>query len=326
MLRNVKVKYLYCNKLAPISALKKILITVSLFLCFVSSFGQQDPLYSQYMFNPVVINPAYSGLYDMSSLTAGFRTQWAGFEGAPTTMSANFHTTLPIDNMGTGITFVRDSYGANTNTDVNLAVSYNIKTGYYSRFSMGIQGGFYSNSFDRDALTYQDDNDPLFSYDQVTSPNFGFGILYNSKKFWVGASVPKLLEISTTSNINDTTISIYSPHYYFTGGAIIRLRDDLKLKPSTLVKIIDGAPASVDINASLLYRNSVWAGLSFRNLNSLAVLAQFIFQDKIRAGVAYEFPLATGLRKSNNAFATFEIMANVNLSIFDVQAVQLMYY
>ena len=265
----------------------------------------------------------------MTSATAGVRGQWYGIAGAPKTLSANFHTTLPVDNMGTGITIVADSYAANVNTDLNLAFSYNIKTGYYSRISLGLQGGIFHNSFDRTKLTFEsteDENDPLFNYNKVTSPNFGFGALYNSKKIFAGFSIPKLLEVNTTSLNSDTSISIFSPHYYFTGGAIIRLRDDIKLKPSTLVKVVANAPISIDVNTSILYRNSIWAGLSFRNFNSLAVLGQLIFQDKIRIGAAYEFPLAKAIFNSRDGFATFEIMANINLSIFDVQAIQLMYY
>ncbi len=310
------------------SILTKITYIILVLATVTITNAQQDPLYSQYMFNPVVLNPAYSGLYDMTSFTVGARQQWSGFSGAPTTFSANAHTTLPVDNMGTGITIIHDKYGANTNTEMNLAFSYNIKTGYYSRIALGLQGGFFSNSFDKTKVTFEEghEDDPLFNYNKISSPNFGFGILYNTKKIFAGFSVPKLLTVTTTSTVNDTTISIFSPHYYFTGGGIIRLRDDLKLKPSTLVKVIEGAPLSIDFNTSILYNNVLWAGISFRNFNSLAMLAQVIFQDKIRVGFAYEFPLSRALIQSQNAFATFELMANINLAIFDVQSVQLMYY
>ena len=308
--------------------MKKLCLLLVLVIAILETKAQQDPLYSQYMFNPVVINPAYSGLYDMTSITVGYRKQWLSFPGSPQTFSANAHTTLPIDNMGTGISIINETYGANNNTEANIAFSYNIKTGYYSRISMGLQGGFFRSALDTSKITFEGNgaDDPLFSYSSITKPNFGFGFLYNSKKVFAGISVPKLLAINAVSSVSDTTISIYAPHYYFTGGGIIRLRDDLKLKPSFLVKYVANAPLSIDFNTSILYRNSIWAGLSFRNFNSLAMLAQVVLQDKIRIGVAYEFPLAKAIIQSQKAFATFELMANINLSIFDAQAVQLMYY
>lgn len=292
-----------------------------------STFAQQNPLSGQYMFTPMVLNPAYAGFYDMFSATASYREQWRKIPGGPKTSLLNAHSSLPIDKMGAGFTILRDEFGIQNNTEVTLAGSYKIKM-EHNTFAFGLQGGFVNYSLRYDELFQKDLSDDLFNggiNQNLIRPNFGFGAMYLTKRYFIGLSVPRILETNSV-----TGHSMYLRHYYGMFGYIINLHQ-IKIKPSVLVKTyeqngaISARNVSIDLNTSILLYNKLWAGVSLRDLSDFALMAQLQLSRYLKVGYSFEIPFNEQIRKAgggNLQLPTHELMLNVNLKVLDVQAVQ----
>lgn len=318
--------------------LKQITIISFLSLAFISN-AQQDPLYSQYMFNPMVLNPAYAGIYEMGMATTTGRQQWTGIDGSPTTLAANFHTALPIPKMGAGITVARESYGITTNTEIQAAFAYHLRL-KEDKLNFGVLGSF--NRYNIDYSSDKLNTNPEFASDPnidqtssiiESSPNFGFGAMYTAKRYFVGVSVPKIVSVNIEDENTSSSLN-FLRHYYLTGGYIIKLSSGAIIKPSALVRIPSGAantPTNIDLNGSVLLKEKLWLGTSFRTstkgqiLSSVVLMAQIQLNDFIKFG--YSMDTYTGgelLRASK--FATHEVMLNINFPVFGSQAVQEILY
>lgn len=314
------------------------IITFSLLLtiCFYSK-AQQEPLFSQYMFNPMVLNPAYAGIHKMGMVTTTARKQWAGIEGSPTTYAANFHTALPIPKMGAGITVANETFGITSNTEIQAAFAYHLRF-KEDKLNFGVLGSVnsYSIKYDSDKLNKNNDyeNDPLINTPNIqqTAPNFGCGAMYTAKRYFIGISVPKMLSINIEDESTSSSLN-FLRHYYFTGGYIIKLKNGAIIKPSILVRTPSGAntPTNIDLNGSILLKQKIWLGTSLRSstggqfIGSIVLMGQLQINDFIKAG--YSMDLNTGgqlLRASK--FATHELMININFPVFGSQAVQEILY
>src|SRR5687768_17592146 len=173
--------------------MKKILtILASTLLTFPLS-AQQDPLYSQYMLNPLLINPSYAGLNDNFNAMAGYRMQWTGLEGQPQTLNASAHTSLANNKVGLGILFVNDRIGNISNTETNASIAYKLKL-KKSTFSFGMRAGMQSYRTDFSELNIFNPDDNVFTGgEQGSQLNLGAGAILTSERFFIGLSVPRLL-------------------------------------------------------------------------------------------------------------------------------------
>ena len=167
-------------------ALAKINIGRSGFLlalCMIaqSATAQQDPLTSQYLNNYFIINPAYAGMTKDLNLSAGYRTQWAGFAGSPVTLNANGHISLAGNKMGAGINIVQDKIASNKTTEINAAYAYHIPMKDGVDLSFGLQAGVINYRSDYSDLNV-DKSDPKFNNVSEYQPNFGAGVLARDRK------------------------------------------------------------------------------------------------------------------------------------------------
>jgi type IX secretion system PorP/SprF family membrane protein len=135
-------------------------------------------------------------------------------------------------------------------------------------------------------------------------PNFGFGLFWHSPRYYVGLSAPKLLE-NDISDAGQVYTSREIRHYYLIAGYVVDLNRDLKLKPSIMLRSVEGAPLSLDINANLLLRERIWVGAMYRLGNGIGLMAQYQFNEQFRAG--YAFDLTTTRIGAYNA-GTHELM------------------
>lgn len=297
-------------------------------------FGQQEPVYSQYMFNPTVMNPAYCGIYDMVSATAVYRAQYLGLgAGRPQTMTFNAHSSLPLDKMGGGVTFVRDVIGINVVNKFELLYSYRLDIGD-NRLSMGMSTGFGNYISDPSrGLTAKSEDDPYFISQRASAfkPSFGFGAMYLAEDFFVGVSAPSMFNQSISEG--DDAVKINKRHMYATGGYVLRLANEMVFKPSLLVRYVDGSPISFDLNASVLMYQNLWAGLSFRKLNTVVLMGQLQVTDAMKLGASFDFSSNSTIKEvaalnkmGFTGVSAFELMANFNFGLFDTQAVQTSVY
>jgi len=288
-------------------------IIIGLFIT-MQAFGQQDPMYSQYMFNCLAVNPAYAGSREVLSTTALYRRQWVGIKGAPSTFT--FSADMPVKNkkIGLGINVTDDRLGIMHNTLVNISYAYRIRINDKGILAMGLQGVL--NQYKADYASVDPSQNSSYRSDVAFAsnvsrffPNVGFGLWYSTDRFYAGVSAPKLIKNKLTDFDMAMDLSSYkdrqSRHFFITAGYVFPLNDVMKLKPSALLKMVHGSPIELDVNANLWFHDRVSFGLSYRTGDSMDVLLEFQATPQFRFGYAYDYTL-TRLQNFNSG--SHEIM------------------
>ena len=271
-----------------------LVLLIVMLMFFTDVFSQQDPQYTQYMYNMNVVNPAYAGSRGTLSLGLLGRTQWTNVAGGPKTVT--FSGDAPIGRkVGIGLSVISDVIGPVQEQNLYVDVSYTINTSDEGRLAFGLKGGVTLQDIDLLSITLpQDPNDPLFQ-DNVNEvyPNFGAGIYYYTDKFYVGLSVPNILK-STHFERSGGIITEASEemHAFLTAGYVFGLSPTLKFKPSLMFKGVIGAPVSIDINANFLLYNRLELGASYRIDDSLSALINFAVTPDFRIGFAYDYTIS----------------------------------
>lgn len=277
--------------------MKNISFIVLLFLLVntFNVFAQQDPQYTQYIYNPVVINPAYAGNRGVLSVTGLHRSQWVGLDGAPTTQSFSVHTPVQEGGkVGLGLSVVNDALGPQNETYAGIDFSYTIETSYSGRLSFGLKGGGRLLNVDFTQLNLLDPTDINFAQniDNNFSPLIGAGIYYHNTNFYAGLSVPNLLETNHFDDNNEpnsaSSLAEENINYYGIVGYTFDINENLVFKPSTLVKAVAGAPLQVDFSANFLINQRFHAGLAYRWSAALSGLIGFQATDSVLIGLAYD--------------------------------------
>lgn len=272
-------------------------LLVLLMLGTFSVTAQQDPQYTQYMYNTQVVNPAYAGSRDALSFGLLYRTQWVGLEGAPKTATFTVNTPIgSLDNMGLGLSVVRDELGPAIESNVNIDYSYTINTSDTGELSFGLKAGLDLLDVDFTKLNIFDQNDPRFqnNIDNRLQPQIGAGVYYNTDKFYAGLSVPNFLttkhfDEGSLANIEKETIAAERLHYFLIAGYVFDINDNLKFKPATLVKAVSGSPLQWDVSANFLINEKFTVGAAYRWSAALSGLVGFQASNEIFVGFAYDF-------------------------------------
>lgn len=290
----------------------KFLLSAAFILVMCSfSEAQVDPLYAQYLNNPLLINPAYSGLNNNLNIGVSYRKQWAGFEGSPTTYNINGHTSLFDNRMGLGLIVLKDNVGINSNTEVHGTYAYRLDLDQ-KYLSFGLQAGFISFKGNNSELNPYDVNDPAFRENQhITKPSFGAGLILHSERYFMGLSVPRLLKARAT--FSDLETELYSQHFYAMGAYTFYLNEHIRFKPSVLLKSVKGSPLSADVNFAVNLEEKYTAGVFTRNLNAYGLMAQIKFGGSYRFGYAFEVPSGNSV---GARFTTHELSFGLNMALF----------
>jgi len=269
-----------------------------LYACLVlHAYGQQQAMFTQYMFNGLVLNPAYAGSHQALSLTAVARQQWTGFDGSPSTQTFSAHSPIGKKDIALGALFMHDRIGVTSQAGMLLSGAYQLRF-RRSVLSLGAQGGVtYQRIFWEDLLL-RDPADPNFPQSTYTGimPQVGTGLYFYSDWWYLGFSVPQLLT-SSYAAAPEGSYSRQQRHYFLTGGYVFDLGQSFKLKPSVLIKAIEGAPLSIDLNTNLLIKEVLWIGCSYRHRESVAALAEVQLTDQFRLGYSYDFVTSTQSRR-----------------------------
>jgi len=272
--------------------------------------AQQDPLYSQYMFNTLAFNPGYAGSADVLSVMALSRHQWVGFAGAPNTQTLVVHSPLPGRSMALGGSVLHDAIGPSRQTSAFIDAAYRIRTGERTRLAFGVKGGLGFYQADLASLSTVQAESANINISGKVLPNFGFGLYWHSPTYYLGLSAPKLLE-NTIGSDGTVVVNREFRHYFLLGGYVLDLNRDLRFKPSFMLRAVQGAPLSLDLNANFLLRDKVWFGALYRFSSGLGFMAQYRFTDQLRAG--YAFDLTTTRIGAYNA-GTHEVMISYDLN------------
>jgi type IX secretion system PorP/SprF family membrane protein len=289
--------------------MKKLLLIFAFFTASLSPlFAQQDALFSQYMFNMMLVNPAYTGSRDVISLSALYRNQWANAPGAPQTMTFSADAPLKREKMGIGLTVFNDKIGVVNNSGFYATYSYRIRLTNNSTLALGanVGGTYYTARLS--SVDYTDDNtyDPAFASNvSKFMPNIGLGIYYSTDKLYIGLSSPHLLN-NQLDNSSGTTARQYR-HYFLMGGYLFKLNHALKLRPSVLVKQVYGAPIQADLNCNLWFYDKFAVGLSYRSLDAPMILLEAQILEQLRFGYAFEYTV-NSFSKYASHYGTHELM------------------
>ncbi|MBD3636644.1 MAG: type IX secretion system membrane protein PorP/SprF [Crocinitomicaceae bacterium] len=272
--------------------MKKIVLFIFIVLS-CQSFAQQDAIYSQYMFNPFAINPAYAGSRTSYSMVLLHRSQWVGMPGAPQTQSFAMHAPAGESGIAWGVNFAHDQIGPSRNIMAGATGAYIIKF-KESKLAFGLRAGIYNTILDRSQLNFKEDNDQLDigGTESAMVPSFDFGMYYYATKFYAGLSANHLTK--HTFNFDDYADSVVTNmalkrHFMLNAGYVWEIKRNFILKPSFLVKAVFGAPLNVDLNISALIYKRVWFGLSLRNTSNIVFLTEINITDFMRVGYAYDW-------------------------------------
>lgn len=299
----------------------KIAVLLSLTLWSIQGFAQQDPQFTQYMYNMSVINPAYAtaeeGILNLGGL---YRTQWVGLEGAPKTGTFFVHTPVN-DKIELGLSFTNDNIGDIVNeNNIYADFAYVLPVGLESKLSLGLKAGFTFFNANFDGFVLQSGNvstDIAFNENiSKTFPNLGIGAFFFTDTYYLGLSAPNMLSTKHIENENGIKANgVQNVHYFFTGGYVFDISENLKLKPAFMGKAVKGAPFALDITANVLFNETLEAGLGYRLGDAVSALVNFRITPELRIGYAYDYT-TTNLSSYNSGSHEIFILFDVDLFNF----------
>jgi type IX secretion system PorP/SprF family membrane protein len=265
------------------------------FLVSLGSFttqAQQDPMLTHYMYNTSSVNPAYAGSREALSISVLNRFQWVGIEGAPMTNMINVNTPILKKNIGVGLTVMKDKLGPMNKTSINADFAYRLKLNKTSRLNFGLKGGVDMVNANLASLILTNQNDPILASNiQRLRPNFGFGLLFQSDRFYIGVSTPRLLEydFGTSQGTANVNFLLQRRHYYGIAGAALKMGPQVVFKPTTLLKLSPGAKPQIDLTASFIFNNTLTLGLMGRSNDAFGVLVGFNISEQFNIGYSFDY-------------------------------------
>jgi len=299
----------------------KKIFYITLVLLFSNRIeAQQDAIYSQYMFNPFMINPAYAGSRDALSGVLLFRQQWVGIDGAPSTQTFSMHSPIGNTKLAGGLNVINDAIGPTRNSGLFLTGAYHLKLAK-GKLSFGLRGGVFNSRLDNSKLLYNNTSDKFNTMNTVSTivPSFDAGLYYYTRNFYLGLSTTHLTKSKIEySNYPSGTNLFLKRHYMFAAGYAAEISKKIVFKPSVLLKYVDGAPLNFDLNASFLFNKVFWLGASYRSGNGITFISEFYITEWLRLGYSYDLVL-NKLKKFT--LGTHEIVAGFDLNLKKVKHV-----
>ena len=296
---------------------RKILVLIVLLAVIKPVLGQQDPIFSQYMFNDLYNNPAYSGVMGVTNLSLLYRSQWLGYSGtydeggAPTSFLASFNTPIFRIRSGAGFYFVNDIIGPQNNIQFMGSYAYHLGVGN-GKLSFGVRAGVYGQSIDFTKYRPVNPDDPLLLNGKESQyrPDMGVGIYYKAEKYYGGISLNHILNTEFDFG-SDSLKNGLQNNTIITGGYRYELNYDIILTPSLLINT-DFVSYSFDISVLATYREKFWGGLSYRQSEAvIALLGVNLLKDK-SLKIGYSLDYVIQAQKAKQA-TSHEILMSYNM-------------
>ena len=258
--------------------------------------AQQDPMFTQYLQNPLTVNPAYAGSTDALTVVALSRIQWAGFNGAPRTNNLSIHSPIQDRNIGVGLNIINDNTGPVSQTGFFADASYKLQFAPNASLILGLRAGGSVFAAKLSSLQTVDQNDLAFAQNIGGKflPNVGFGAYFSTDKIFVGLSAPRLLANEITFDNNVTTKRAYreARHLFATAGGLFKLSPTVNFKPAVSFRYVGGAPLSVDVQTNFQFSEKFWLGAMYRFNDAIGGIFQLQVNEQFRFGYAYDYNLS----------------------------------
>ena len=295
--------------------MNKIYLAITIILLGLSGVtAQQDPQYTQYMYNMNVINPAYAGSKENLSFGLLYRKQWVNIDGAPTTFTLS--GSAPIGkNLGAGLSIISDKIGPVNETNAYADISYTLNLGGEHRLAFGVKaGGTFHNiglfEIGQNGVPDKGDNAFAANTNRVFF-NAGTGIFYYTNKYYIAVSVPNMIK-SSHLNYDGKKFGSEVSHYFITGGYVFDLNDNIKFKPFAMLKTAFNAPTSFDISTNFLFNEKFELGATYRKQDSFGAMANFAITPSLRIGYAYDH-IISDLKKATTSSHEVILLFDLNL-------------
>jgi len=288
---------------------------ILLLFCAGKSVAQQDPMYTQYMENMLTINPAYAGSKDLLTMMVVSRNQWVSMPGAPITRTLEMHSPITGTNTGLGLSVLNDQIGPVKQTGVYFDYSYTLNFSNKRKLALGLKAGVNFLEAGVANLTTNDPNDPVFANDISRNflPNFGVGAFYHAERYYLGLSIPKLIENDINKNgFTVQNITREQMHIFFIAGYVFDVNRIVKFKPSILTKYVKNAPISINMDGTFLFYDKLWLGVMYRVGDSFGGLFQLQVTNQLKIGYSYDLPI--NLLGAYNS-GTHEIMVTYDFNL-----------
>lgn len=299
--------------------MKKLVLLIILAITTAELSAQQDAMYTHYMFNTLSVNPGYAGSRDALTITGLHRSQWVGFDGAPTTQTLTMHSPIHNEFMGVGLSIVNDKIGPVNMTSFYGDYAYKIKVNEVGKLAFGLKAGVNIRRAELTSIQLNDMNDQSFMNNEESQllPNFGFGMYYSTDRYYVGLSVPKLLQndFATNEISGGTDFASEKRHYFIIGGGVFDINDEFKIKPTTFIKVTNGAPIEIDLTGTILYKDKLWGGMMFRSGDAVGLLLGMHIDNQLAVGYSYDWSYGNRTFKYNGG--SHEVMLVYDLIFTD---------
>ena len=292
--------------------MKKIFILILCVVSLIAVSGQQDPQFSQNMFNKLANNPGFAGSRGNIATSVLHRSQWMGFEGAPSTQNFSIDAELPFLNGGVGLNLVNDNIAQFSNLGLQASYAYRTELGI-GQIGMGMSVGMYQSGT-LGGFNPAIKSDPSVPEGIVSgsSLDIGAGVYYNTQDVYIGLSSAHMTE--PTIEWNDGQYFDLTRHYFLIAGYYYEINPVLSLNPSMYLKS-DGATSQLDINTNLIYNNKMWGGVSYRLDEGLILLAGMNVNEDLRFGLGYDVTVMNPMSNS------IEVMLGYNFKVKTNKAV-----
>lgn len=275
------------------------------------SFAQlrvQRAMYSQYQFNGLAINPAYSASDDQGRITALTRHQWVGFEGAPQTQTLSGYMTLPNEKTSVGGFFIHDKIGVENEEAFFVTLAQRVQLSESSYLAAGFTTGVGFYAGDYSTLPDPDNPDPIFVDQSSWRGNVGLGLIYFDERWQLGLSVPYFAKFNLGASNSTTSLSALRSDYYLTANYRFSANDYIKLKPSAMFKYTKGVPLQFDVGMNAYFEEKgLWLGVGYRSLSAVMAMFQVCLNDRMQLGYSHDF--MTNIQ-ARHQMGTHEVMLN----------------
>ena len=297
----------------------KIAIVLMLASGWETMQAQQEPMYTHYMYNTLVINPGYAGSRDALSVTALHRSQWVNYKGAPIVQTLTMHAPLKNEHLGLGLSVTNDKIGPTNNTAVFADFAYIMKLNTKSKLALGLSAGVNIFQADLNSLQLDQQADPSFqnNINNKINPNFGFGAYYSRERFYAGISIPNIIQnnyLVVNLPNGSTWAGKEQRHYYFIAGTMIKLSDNLEFKPTTFVKVTPAAPIQADVTASFVIVKKLLLGVMYRTGDAFGGLIGLDVTSQFHVGYSFDYSYGVKTFKYNNGSHEIVLRYDFNLS------------
>ncbi|NEV94078.1 type IX secretion system membrane protein PorP/SprF [Psychroflexus sp. YR1-1] len=270
---------------------------VSIILIFSLVFlgqAQSDVKLSNFVFAPLIYNPAYAGSSDGYSVTGFYTSQWVGFEGAPETLILSGHDRIGLTNLGAGFDILSDKIGASKENRVVGNVAYHLRLSQDWLMSAGVKFGVNNYAIDYTLLSIEDQSEFGNPFGDLsrTSLIFGTGFFLHRENFFVGLSVPNFL---TTSYIDDfrNTLANTTPNFYLSSGYRFELEREVYLQPTIMARFASGAPYSALVSFNLDWKDKLFASANYEHNVTAGAFIGVRVIDQIMIGYSYDTSVTT---------------------------------